>query len=263
MSGAAAYLHLASVLCFSAGAYRIRGRGVDRNCKRLVCAAILFQAMALYQATPQLGFRTFHFGAALAHFALFSVAAMVALDGRGGFSRSWKWLAALAGIASALNLLPIPEHRLPRMSGALVAHLLIATLAYCAFIVSLAQMTETFLAGRGLARHEKRADGEIALLDMERIVFRNVSVAFALLTLTIVSGAVLYLQDDPEAVRTYFTHKNLFAVMTWALCAVLLLGRWRRGWRGFVALRWYAASTACLLLSYLGTIFVIDVILGR
>lgn len=263
MSGAVAYLHLASVLLFAAGAYRIHGRGVDRNGKRLVCAAILFQAMALYQASPQLGFRSFHFGAAMAHFALFSVAAMVALDGRGGFSRSWKWLAALAGAASALNLLPIPEHSLPPMSGALVAHLLLATLAYCAFIVSLAQMTETFLAGRGLARHEKRADGEVALLEMERIVFRNASVAFVLLTLTILSGAALYLQDGPDTARAYLTHKNLFAVMTWALCAVLLLGRWRRGWRGMVALRWYAASTACLVLSYLGTIFVIDVILGR
>ena len=262
MSSVESYLHLAAIVCYAFCAIRSRGTGLDRQGRWLGQAAILFQVLALYQLQPVFGFSAFHVGVAIAHYALFSMIAMAILDRHGRFPKSWMWLSILASVGSVLSILPFPERVIPAMTGLLWTHLVIATLAYSAFIVSLSQMSEAFLVGRSIARHEKKQGGGLALLDMEGIVFRNVTVGFVLLTLTIITGIAFYMQGD--AVKGgYFTHKNLFAILTWILCAILIFGRWSKGWRGVVALRWYAASTGCLVLSYLGTIVVLDLILRR
>ncbi len=60
-----------------------------------------------------------------------------------------------------------------------------------------------------------------------------------------------------------FTHKNLFSVLGWLAFAVLLFGRWRYGWRGRRALYWIVGGTTLLVLGYLGSKFVAEVLLGR
>ena len=60
-----------------------------------------------------------------------------------------------------------------------------------------------------------------------------------------------------------FTHKNVFSVAGWLTFAVLLIGRWRYGWRGRRALRWILAGTLLLVLGYLGSKFVTEVLLRR
>ena len=42
-----------------------------------------------------------------------------------------------------------------------------------------------------------------------------------------------------------------------------LAGRWRYGWRGRTALRWTLAGFAMLFLAYVGSRFVLEVLLGR
>jgi ABC-type uncharacterized transport system permease subunit len=44
---------------------------------------------------------------------------------------------------------------------------------------------------------------------------------------------------------------------------VLLAGRWRYGWRGRTALNWILGGTLLLVLGYLGSKFVLEVILHR
>jgi ABC-type uncharacterized transport system permease subunit len=60
-----------------------------------------------------------------------------------------------------------------------------------------------------------------------------------------------------------FDHKTLFAVLSWLTFAVLLGGRTLRGWRGRTALRWTLFGFALLMLAYVGSRFVLEVILGR
>ena len=50
---------------------------------------------------------------------------------------------------------------------------------------------------------------------------------------------------------------------SWLVFGALVVGRWRYGWRGRKALRWILAGTALLILAYLGSKFVLEVILGR
>jgi ABC-type uncharacterized transport system permease subunit len=60
-----------------------------------------------------------------------------------------------------------------------------------------------------------------------------------------------------------FDHKTVFAIISWLIFAALLVGRHLRGWRGKVALRWTLAGFVALLLAYVGTRFVLEIILNR
>jgi ABC-type uncharacterized transport system permease subunit len=59
------------------------------------------------------------------------------------------------------------------------------------------------------------------------------------------------------------THKSLFTMLAWLTFGALLAGRWRFGWRGRRALTWILAGTVLLMLAYLGSKFVLEVVLGR
>jgi len=60
-----------------------------------------------------------------------------------------------------------------------------------------------------------------------------------------------------------FDHKTVFSLIAWAVFAVLLAGRWLRGWRGRTALRLTFGGFALLLLAYVGSRLVLEVILHR
>ena len=55
----------------------------------------------------------------------------------------------------------------------------------------------------------------------------------------------------------------MFALLSWLTFALLLWGRQRWGWRGKRAVRVLYAGAAMLLLSYVGSRFVIELLLGR
>ena len=82
-----------------------------------------------------------------------------------------------------------------------------------------------------------------------------------LLTLTLVSGMLFTEQLFGKPFT--LTHKSVFSALGWLTFGALLWGRWRYGWRGRVALRWIIAGTVFVFLAYLGSKFVIEVLLGR
>ena len=99
------------------------------------------------------------------------------------------------------------------------------------------------------------------LLTLERFLFRVLTAGFLLLSLTLASGMLFTEQLFGKPLT--FTHKSLFSVLGWLTFGALLLGRWRYGWRGRVALRWIIAGTVFIFLAYLGAKFVLEVLLGR
>jgi ABC-type uncharacterized transport system permease subunit len=58
-------------------------------------------------------------------------------------------------------------------------------------------------------------------------------------------------------------HKAIFSLLSWITFAALLLGRSRFGWRGRNAVRMLYAGAGLLLLAYVGSRFVMEVVLGR
>ena len=99
------------------------------------------------------------------------------------------------------------------------------------------------------------------LLAMERLVFRLIWTGFLLLTATLVSGVLFSEQLFGRALR--FDHKTVFTIASWVVFAGLLVGRHFFGWRGRKAWRWTLVGFFMLLLGYVGSRFVLEVILHR
>lgn len=99
------------------------------------------------------------------------------------------------------------------------------------------------------------------LLTLERLLFRIIAVGFVLLTLTLASGMLFSEELFGQPLR--FTHKVVFAMAAWLIFAALLAGRSIYGWRGRVALRWTLAGFMALVLAYIGTKFVLEILLHR
>ena len=97
------------------------------------------------------------------------------------------------------------------------------------------------------------------LESLESGCFLSILAGFALLTLALVTGA--FFIDDLFA--QHLVHKVVLAIIAWLVFGVLLLGRWRFGWRGRKALRWTLTGYVLLGLSYFGSKLVLENLLGR
>jgi ABC-type uncharacterized transport system permease subunit len=143
------------------------------------------------------------------------------------------------------------------------AHVAVALVSYALFLVAAVQAL--ILMGFEKRLHRRLPDPTLAgvppLLTLERFLFRLVTTGFVLLTLTLLSGMVFAEQVFGRAVP--FTHKVVFSILGWLTFGALLFGRWRYGWRGRTALRWIIAGTVFVFLAYLGSKFVLEVLLGR
>jgi ABC-type uncharacterized transport system permease subunit len=80
------------------------------------------------------------------------------------------------------------------------------------------------------------------------LLLRSITVG---LSATPADGLLLSMTCWPSTV-----HKTVLSVLSWLAFGALLLGRWRRGWRGATAVRWTLAAMALLLLAFFGSKFV-------
>jgi len=94
------------------------------------------------------------------------------------------------------------------------------------------------------------------LLQVERLTFRFVQAGFAVLSAAILLGVF-------TTAHWRWDHKTVLSLVGWAIFAALLLGRHRWGWRGQRATRWVYAGALVLLLAYVGSRFVLEVLLDR
>src|SRR5687768_4757489 len=141
-------------------------------------------------------------------------------------------------------------------------HLALAMIAYGLFVIALLHATLMAVAERQLHRRGAVAFANLPpLLTLESLLFRTIAAACVFLTLTLVTGVAFSETLFGRALR--FEHKTVFAVASWLIFAWLLAGRWRYGWRGRTALRWTLSGFVTLLLAYVGSRFVLEVLLGR
>jgi ABC-type uncharacterized transport system permease subunit len=101
----------------------------------------------------------------------------------------------------------------------------------------------------------------VPLLTLERLTYRFVTVGFVLLTATLGVGILFGEAVYGHALR--WDHKTIFSILSWLTFAALLVGRHYFGWRGKRAVRVLYAGSGLLLLAYVGSRFVLEVILGR
>jgi len=95
------------------------------------------------------------------------------------------------------------------------------------------------------------------LLQLERLTFRFVGAGFVVLTATMALGL---LTAGPW---NWSDRKTVLSLLGWAVFAALLAGRHWRGWRGRRATAWLYGGAVLLLLAYVGSRFVMEVVLQR
>ena len=172
-----------------------------------------------------------------------------------------RWaLAGLGSLAVILGLLfpgsPLHTHASPWLP----LHLALGVASYGLFA---AAAVHAWLMMR--AEHSIRAGADanagLPLLTLERLTFRFAGAGFVLLSATLVAG--LFFSEVLYGRPLRFDHKTVFSVLAWLVFAFLLLGRLRFGWRGRKAVRVLYTGSVLLLLAYVGSRFVLEVILRR
>ena len=141
-------------------------------------------------------------------------------------------------------------------------HLALAMIAYGLFVIALLHATLMAVSERQL--HSKSGLPVMnlpPLLTLEKLLFRVVAAAFVFLTLTLVTGIEFSESLFGRPFRA--DHKTVFAILSWATFGLLLGGRHFYGWRGRTAVRWTLTGFVLLVLAYIGSRFVLEVILQR
>lgn len=143
------------------------------------------------------------------------------------------------------------------------AHVLVAMLAYSLFTIAALHAGLMSLVESSL--HKARLPALLRnlppLLTMEKLLFRIIIAGFILLSLTLLSGVLFSEQIFGKAWQ--FNHKVLFGFVSWSVFAVLLAGHYMYGWRGRTAVTWTMSGFGLLVLAYIGSKFVLEVILQR
>jgi ABC-type uncharacterized transport system permease subunit len=141
-------------------------------------------------------------------------------------------------------------------------HLGLAMVAYSLFVIALLHATLMAVAERQLHGRGRLLIANLPpLLTLEKLLFRVIGAAFVFLTLTLATGVVFSETLFGRPLRA--DHKTVFAVLSWLTFGLLLGGRVLYGWRGRTALRWTLTGFVMLLLAYVGSRFVLEVVLQR
>ena len=165
---------------------------------------------------------------------------------------------ALVGAASVLLALMFPGD-VVIVATSLYAplHWTLGIAAYALFGVAVVHAAMLDAAERQMRQKAGAGLLGMPLLSLERLTFLFVEAGFVVLTLAIVIGLFTM------AHWRWGDHKTVLSLASWATFAALIVGRRTRGWRGRQATRWVYAGAVLMLLAYVGSRFVFEVVLQR
>jgi len=146
-------------------------------------------------------------------------------------------------------------------SFAMNVHILSSIIAFSLLTIAAFQALLLTLQNKQLKNHNP---GRLmlafpSLQIMESLLFQMISLGLFFLSASLISGFVFI--DDLFA--QHLVHKTLLSILAWFVFSGLLLGRWRYGWRGKIAIRWTLYGFILLLLAYFGSKLVLELILNK
>ena len=171
-------------------------------------------------------------------------------------------------VVGVLFALLAPSDRVLSIASrpALMAHLVMSLLAYSLFTIAALHAILTSALDHGL-RH---GNTPIALRDappliaLETLLLRIIQLGFVLLTLALASGFFFSEQVFGKAITfPHNTHKVVFGVLSWLIYGAFLVGHRFYGWRGRTAVLLTLVGFGLLLVGYVGSKFVLEVLLQR
>ncbi|GAA3976267.1 cytochrome C assembly family protein [Allohahella marinimesophila] len=137
------------------------------------------------------------------------------------------------------------------LGTAVIWHVGFAVLGYALMTVAALQASLVYLQHAQLkTRTNNRLIRALPpLLLMERLLIQMVTGAAIFLTLAILTGFVF--ADNFFAQK--LLHKSVFTIAAWAVCIMLLLGRFFWGWRAKTAAVYTVSALGLLMLGFLGS----------
>jgi ABC-type uncharacterized transport system permease subunit len=170
-------------------------------------------------------------------------------------------LFPLAGLFLAIDEFIAPPTAPLPLDWQIDLHVVIALLAYS--LLAIAAVLALLLATQEKALRSKRlntwAGALPPLTQTESLMFKLIGAGFALLTLTLLSG-ILFVHNLRAQ---HQAHTAILSLVAWIVFGVLLVGRWRWGWRGRRAVNLTLLGMAILVLAFFGSKFVLEMILHR
>jgi len=146
-------------------------------------------------------------------------------------------------------------------SPLLPLHWALGIASYGLFAAAVVHAWLMMRAERQMRQASSPGDAGVPLLTLERLTFRFATGGFVLLSATLLAGVVF---GEAAGLGAWqWNHKTVFSLLAWCAFALLLLGRARFGWRGRKAVRVLYVGSLLLLLGYVGSRFVLEVMLGR
>ncbi len=165
----------------------------------------------------------------------------------------------MSGLAVLLALLDFTDPLVIRATSALQGHIMISVIAYS--LIMLAAIQASLIAYQDHAIRSHHPSGMIRFLpplrDMETLLFQFLSFGFVGLSASLVTGFI-FLED---IFAQHLVHKTVLSIIAWVILGILLIGRFKFGWRGKTAIRWSLSAFALLMLAYFGSKLVLEFIL--
>lgn len=243
-------------------AWRLHRAPADASVRWLLPLALASHGALLAQSVLGQGDLRLGFGSSVST-VLWLAALAYWMASRGApLARLQAWVSALAAVSVLGMAVFTATHVIPNSQApALRMHLIVAFLAYGLLAVAALHAVLMTMLEKQLHRGGLPQNGAPPLLTLEVMLFRTIGAGFVLLTLAVFSG--LFFSEALFGTPLQFTHKTVLAILSWLVFGALLAGRHFRGWRGRTALVWTITGFTLLLLAYLGTQFVLEVLLGR
>ncbi len=255
-------LYLAAVAAAAHAARRAASRTALREpALYLATAAVLSHALWLADTLRPLG----EVAMGLAD----SASLMGLIIGAGGVfafvSPGYRAVAAVvlgvAALCAAGTGSLLPPREIAEPGWPLAVHVLLAMGS--AGMFAIAAMFVVLLALQDGQLRSRRPAAWLTVLppveSLERALFTVIATGMAALTVAILAG-LLFVTD---LFQQHLAHKTILALAAWLIFAVLLIGRWRFGWRGRKAAGYTLAGFGVLALAYFGSKFVLEILLGR
>ena len=250
-------LTLAAALAYAVAAFSQHRRAASANLIVLLAWLLhgLVLAWDLLDQAPRFGF------APALSFTAWLVVLIYSIERRLYPQLQLPWALCLLGSAAVLLALVFPGPALAvNASPWLPLHWALGLASYGLIAVAVAHAWFMVRSEERLRQAADPQDG-LPLLTLERLTFRFVGAGFVLLSATLLAG--LLFDESLYGKVWVWNHKTVFSVLSWLTFAVLLLGRARLGWRSRQAARLLYMGSGLLLLAYVGSRFVLEVLLGR
>lgn len=150
--------------------------------------------------------------------------------------------------------------KLTELSPGVAVHVVLSILAYGLITIATASALVMSYASYQLKHKHIHSLGSLMppLETIEKMLFEMILAGELFLTASIVSGVLFHVDFFAQ----HLIHKTFFSLLSWTIFAVLLAGHHFFGWRGNKAMKLTVSGFITLLLAYVGSKFVIEMILA-